>query len=148
MAAKGTAGRLRLALGEWAAEAVELCLEDCRRTDDRVAIRYWSDEAAQLLGMIDDDNGSPVESPCAERQLSRPGRAWLLMQRFERYRHRAMQAARKVAGSKAFQAKVLAGALREPELAQQAKLLTQEHLRARILSRRTPPSRGPALGRR
>jgi hypothetical protein len=118
-----TARRLVLTLGSEAAQAVELCLEDCRRVGDEVATRYWAEVAAQLRGLK--DCNTPAEASCAE-PLSPAARDWRLMQRVERYRHRAMQAERRVAGSEAHQAEMLDIALQWLELAQQTELLTED----------------------
>lgn len=125
MAAENTARRLRLSLGAEAAQAVALCLEDCRRTGDEVATGYWSDVAARLEGLTDSACEAAAEPP-ADNELTPAGPSWILMQRIERYRHRAMQAARQVAGSESHQAEMIDIVLHWLSLARQIELLTKD----------------------
>jgi hypothetical protein len=145
MTADETARRLSLTLGSDAGGAVALCLEDCRRLGDTTAARYWTDVAARLPAEVGSRSASPDGAACAPKELTPDGRSWVLMQRIERYRHRAMQIERQMAGSDTHQADMLDIALQWLELARQSELLTRDVDELLVAP---PPRRAQAIGRR
>ena len=113
-----TARQLRLRLGSEAAPAAALCREECSRLGEKRAERFWTDVADHLRAMMDVEQVSPSPSV---GELAPASRTWLIMQRVERYRHRAMQAECKAAGSEAHRGLMLELAAQWLDLAKQAE---------------------------
>jgi hypothetical protein len=94
-----TAEQVLRELGPEAVEAVKDCVENCRRLGDELAAKFWQDVERQLVSMVDDDRDGLAE---ARDQRSSDvyfrRRRWMLMQKAEAYRQRAMNAERSAGG--------------------------------------------------
>lgn len=88
--AANAARRLWRLLGREGVVAARTFVEECERHGDQTAARFWTDIAGQLHAMAESGGAIADEaSPAGDS-------TWRLMQRIERYRHRATQAARAV----------------------------------------------------
>jgi len=120
------ARRLWQDLGSEAAASVRLCLEECHRIGDETAAIFLNDVAGRLeVVMREDGARAPSETSVDCSKLSPASRVWVLMQRIEWYRHRAMQAECSAAGSEAHREEMLDLALQWLDLARQAELFAK-----------------------
>ena len=83
------ARRLWIRLGRDGITSVRDFVEGCERHGDAAAARFWADVASELEEIAEREGAlTAMEAPLGGRG------PWRLMQRIERYRHRAMEAAR------------------------------------------------------
>lgn len=118
------AAQLWFRLEREAVTAARAFIEGCESFGDEAAARFWSDVAVQLQAMA--DNSDSVSGPDAA--AAAPGEAtssstWHRM--IERYRHRAVQAAR-AAGAEARRTQMVEIAAHWFELAREAEVLARE----------------------
>ena len=114
------ARRLWIRLGRDGITSVRDFVEGCERHGDEAAARFWAEVASELEAIAEREGVS-----CAmQTSLGGPG-TWRLMQRIERYRHRAMEAAR-AAGPEALRAQTVLIATHWLELAREAEALAME----------------------
>ena len=124
------ARRLWLRLGRDGIASVRDFVEGCERHGDEAAARFWAEVAGEFQALADREGASSAP------ETAFAGRGpWRLMQRIERYRHRAMEAAR-AAGPEALRAQMVLVATHWLELAREAEALAKESAARKAAARR------------
>jgi hypothetical protein len=113
-------------LGRKAAATVDLCISDCQRLNDDAATRFWISVADQLQAKAGADTSRPEQDLFAhDGDPASGGRNWILMQRIERYRHRALRVEHLVARSEANRLEMIEIVAQWLELADEALRLAR-----------------------
>ncbi len=117
---EATAERLLGELGPHALSTVSLCIEECRRLDDKAAEGFWREVKARVESAeLAEDIPPPARCDTPEADLESKRRRWVLMQKAELYRHRAMKAECAAGGSERHRREMIDLALQWFELARQ-----------------------------
>jgi hypothetical protein len=120
-----TAEQLLRGLGPEAVPAVKVCVEECRRLGDEGATRFWRDVEAQLESMADSEEAPLADERDGADDVYFRRRRWMLMQKVELYRRRAMNAELLAGGSENHRQEMIDLALQWFELSRQYEWLAE-----------------------
>jgi len=120
-----TAEQLARELGPEAIGAVEQCAEECRRLGEEASASFWLGVKAELEQMPDGEDEPPQSQRDAGRDVFFRRRRWLLMQKGELFRNRAMNAERLAAGTETHRQEMIDMAMQWFELSRQYEWLAE-----------------------